>query len=306
LTFLSPGLGFLYHGRPVEAFVINAAYLLGFAGAMVTIIYFDVLPLFPLFVVLIGGLVVTKYLSQLLNSSVSREYTLKPYNHWLIYSLFFIFTYFLPIGGGLTYVLTNQIALERVQSSAMYPSLKPGDVVLIDRQSYRETTPDAGDVVVIRTPESGQIQPLRVVGVPGDTVQLKGPSLYIDEEPTERADIDPDKKLEGNAPMNPEYIDKFHLKFEKNDSAVYPIALSPRVISALETDPTRLKSGQYYLLADNRSLVSLEDASQRIRDSRHFGPLSKDRILGRVRFVAWSSSPGSKLPRPSRIGLRLR
>ena len=64
-----------------------------------------------------------------------------------------------------------------VSGTSMLPTLKPGDVLVIDKREYEYTRPDRGDIVVARY--SGGLVVKRVVGLPGEQVALKGGRLYI-------------------------------------------------------------------------------------------------------------------------------
>ena len=80
----------------------------------------------------------------------------------------------------------------KIPSSSMVPTLEIGDHILVNKLSYgfrlplmTETVfdyriPERGDVVVFTLPEdSGTNIIKRVIGVPGDTIQVKGMKLYI-------------------------------------------------------------------------------------------------------------------------------
>jgi signal peptidase I len=76
-------------------------------------------------------------------------------------------------------VLMHRLALQpfRVLSSSMLPTLDVGDDILVDRQAYSETrTPRRGDVVVFRYTQPGQpeTQVKRIIGIPGDRVEMSG------------------------------------------------------------------------------------------------------------------------------------
>jgi signal peptidase I len=64
-----------------------------------------------------------------------------------------------------------------VSGTSMLPTLKHGDVLVIDKRVYEYTRPDRGDIVVARY--SGGLVVKRVVGLPGEQVALKDGQLYI-------------------------------------------------------------------------------------------------------------------------------
>jgi len=61
----------------------------------------------------------------------------------------------------------------RNTSSSMSPALESGDHVVIDGRRYRDASPERGDIVVYRL-DDGVNYVKRVVGVPGDTVEMRG------------------------------------------------------------------------------------------------------------------------------------
>lgn len=77
---------------------------------------------------------------------------------------------------------------QRVSTSgdSMAPVLRNGDVVLVNRLVYRIKNPSRGDIVVFRQDENSHYSIKRVVGLPGETVQITEGQVLIDgEEPAE-------------------------------------------------------------------------------------------------------------------------
>jgi signal peptidase I len=64
----------------------------------------------------------------------------------------------------------------------MQPALKNGDVVLVNRVIYNAVKPDRGEVIVFKPQgnENVHYYVKRVVGLPGETVEIKENSIYID------------------------------------------------------------------------------------------------------------------------------
>ncbi len=59
----------------------------------------------------------------------------------------------------------------------MLPALKPGDVLLVDKRAYKRIEPGRGDVILARY--SGEVVVKRVVGLPGEDVEVRYGNLYI-------------------------------------------------------------------------------------------------------------------------------
>ena len=69
-----------------------------------------------------------------------------------------------------------------VNGSSMKPLLASGDVVLINRISYDLGTPNRFDVAVFSRGDSS-LNMKRIIGLPGETVQIKENHVYINGEP---------------------------------------------------------------------------------------------------------------------------
>ena len=82
----------------------------------------------------------------------------------------------------------------RVYGHSMEPALKDGQTVLVDKLAYRLGEPERFDVIVFRDRrEEGRYYMKRIVGLPGETVQIADGRVTIDgvllEEPSEREEI---------------------------------------------------------------------------------------------------------------------
>lgn len=64
----------------------------------------------------------------------------------------------------------------------MSPTLKNEEDVLIDKMIYEISSPQRFDVIVFRNEESDKVYMKRVVGLPGETIQIKEGRLYINGE----------------------------------------------------------------------------------------------------------------------------
>jgi len=82
----------------------------------------------------------------------------------------------------------------QVSGDSMFPNLEDKDYVLTDKISYRLGEPERGDIVVFHAPSAAQCPQgtgcdyiKRIIGVPGDTVEVKNGSFYLNsielEEP---------------------------------------------------------------------------------------------------------------------------
>lgn len=93
----------------------------------------------------------------------------------------------LTIAIGLS-LLIRQYAFQpcRVQMGSMMPTLHENDLVLVNKIDYRFTSPKRGDVVVFKPPTlSADFYIKRIIGVPGDSVEVKNGYVYINQEKIE-------------------------------------------------------------------------------------------------------------------------
>lgn len=142
-----------------------------------------------------------------------------------------------------------------IPSGSMLPTLQVGDRIVVDKLSYHLHGVDRGDVVVFRRPplEQADYADLvkRVVGLPGETVSLAGGRVYIDGKALAEPWLPTPAPVTSPSPL-PEAFSLNH-----------PFTVPP---------------GEYFVMGDNRT-----DSE----DSRYFGPISEDLIVGKMAFVAW-------------------
>lgn len=135
-----------------------------------------------------------------------------------------------------------------VKGASMEPNFYDHEYLVIDEISYRFRDPSRGEIVVFRYPrDPSQFFIKRVVGLPGETVEIENSKLKI---------------------YNQEY---------QNGAVIEEPYLDAAEIFWGETKIT-LAEDEYFILGDNR------DSSL---DSRAFGPISRGLIIGRVWLRGW-------------------
>ncbi|HMK93460.1 MAG TPA: signal peptidase I [Thermoleophilia bacterium] len=142
----------------------------------------------------------------------------------------------------------------RIPTPSMADTVMTGDRVLIDRLSYRFHDVRRGDVVVFTG--HGPIPLLkRVVGVPGDTLSIRDGRLYVNG---------------AHAPDS--YV-------RREDGRIEPTLPGPDATAPWTLRrPYKVPAGAYFMMGDNRT-----DSG----DSRYWGTVRRDEILGRAFFVYW-------------------
>jgi signal peptidase I len=142
-----------------------------------------------------------------------------------------------------------------VPTGAMTPAMVPGDHIMMEGVTYLAREPRRGDIVVFKTegiysvPQS-TIYTKRVVGEPGDHVRIAEGKLFINET------------------------------FVSLSNTAGPITYDspPQVPVYLMQTNVNVPSDCYFVLGDN---------STNSRDSRFWGTVPRDNIIGRVSFCYW-------------------
>jgi signal peptidase I len=157
-----------------------------------------------------------------------------------------------------------------VQTPSMYPTLEVGDHLLVARTTEAISR---GDLLVFRYPRNPNMQYVkRVIGVGGDVVEVRGDEIRLNGQALPRTSSDENCRAEG-----PEGAAACSMWHETLDGRSYRIA-------ERAPDKTTMKvsvpQGHYFVLGDNR------DGSN---DSRLFGTVPADQVLGRAAFIWWSA-----------------
>lgn len=84
-----------------------------------------------------------------------------------------------------------------IPSDSMLPTLEVGDRLVVEKISYRFRTPATGEIIVFDPPQQLQIQGYakdqafikRVIGTPGQTVQVQDGKVYLNDTPLEEGYI---------------------------------------------------------------------------------------------------------------------
>ena len=99
----------------------------------------------------------------------------------------------------------------RVPSESMVPTLEVRDRFLANKFVYRFTEPERGDIVVFQSVEpndKGEFDTLvkRVVGLPGDVIEVRSGSLLVNGEPRDEPYLNIDVVADINAPYGPKEV----------------------------------------------------------------------------------------------------
>ncbi len=207
-----------------------------------------------------------------------------------------------------------------IPSGSMVPTLQRGDYLFVSKFAYGYTRyslpfapawfttrvfaglPKRGDVVIFVHPRDGTDWVKRIVGLPGDTVQMKGGRLLINGEMAARRRVEPGFKTEGpfgDAIVAPTYDETL------------PGGATHRIIETDDghgplddTDVFLTPPNAYFVLGDNRD-NSVDSRLGTDKGGVGFVPL--ENIVGRAAMIYYSIDPdaphGPAPARLERIGL---
>lgn len=140
----------------------------------------------------------------------------------------------------------------QVNGQSMYPNYHDGEYILTNLISLKLGGLKRGEVIVFHSPVDREKDYIkRVIGMPGEKVMIKGGYFYINETKLDESNyLAPDVKTYGGAFMG-------------------------------EAQDVSVPAGSYFVAGDNRTGSS---------DSRAWGFVSKDKIIGKSFFVYWPIS----------------
>jgi signal peptidase I len=161
-----------------------------------------------------------------------------------------------------------------VEQPSMTPTVLDGDYVLIDKVSPRFSDYERGDIVVFNPPAGEGDVPFikRVIGLPGDTVELDNGRVYVTPPGGNRV-----------------RLTEPYINTEPNGK---PMTTIPK--DAEGTAKWTVAAGTYFVLGDNRSVSE---------DSRFFGAIDRSLIIGRAWVRYFPLNRIGVLNRPTYDGL---
>ncbi len=177
----------------------------------------------------------------------------------------------------------------QVPSGSMIPSILVGDRIVVDKLAYdlripftltriaSWSDPQRGDVVTFPSPEDERLLVKRIVGIPGDIIELDNNELIINGERAGYVPVDPEQIAQLNIEDTHRY--RFYRESILGSERSIMIHRSRHPSYSNSFPPTRVPVGSFLMMGDNR------DNS---RDSRTIGFVQRDRILGRAKSIAFS------------------
>jgi signal peptidase I len=289
LSLIMPGLGQIYCGRLKRGIVLNFLNILPLPIIIGLFSLSDspVLMQIAIALVLAGGIVqLTAIIDSAFLAKRLAGYQLKDYNSPLVYILLILIITGGSIGSAL-YIRDQGLEAFRVPTASCYPTIMPNDRILVNKNAYKRTDPQRGDLVVHICPFDRHMDYIkRIVAVAGDTVEMKDNQLYVNDRELSRRKL-PESILEKSRikaegqPFNGEVFE------ETNGNAKYNIFLmdSPHDKTIVDFGKITVPEHHCFVLGDNRNNST---------DSRHFGPVPLATIKGRADYIYWPAKNWSQ------------
>ena len=169
----------------------------------------------------------------------------------------------------------------QIPSKSMVPTLKVGDFIVVNKWTYGLRlpvfrnkffdvgSPQRGDVVVFFPPHESRYFIKRLVGLPGDKISIINGTLFVNNEMIEQTNSDIEPGNSRSVVMS-EKLGTKQFAIQKNQR---PSRLSQNFSATVPKD-------HFFMIGDNRDNSS---------DSRVWGPVPKDRIVGKAvaRWMFW-------------------
>lgn len=194
-----------------------------------------------------------------------------------------------------------------IPSGSMFPTLKVGDYLFVSKPAYgysqhsfpfgvakfegrmAEKSPRRGDVAVFKLPTNTSVDYIkRIVGMPGETVQMINGRLYINGEQVPREFVGLTRSEDNDFEQQTlnEYIETL------------PGGIIHRIYEAGDTEPLdntlpmEVPEGHYFMMGDNR------DNSQDSRVSHLVGMVPLENLVGRADILFFSAEEDAVMFNP--------
>ena len=169
-----------------------------------------------------------------------------------------------------------------VPTGSMKPTIEEGDRVVVNKLAYdlkvpfttlelfKWGDPQRGDIVVLFSPADGTRLVKRVVGVPGDRIEMRENQLFVNEHAAKWKEIGSEEDTEQGSSLVVE---------ENLAGRTHRVMFTPQIPAVRSFGPVTVPAGRYFVMGDNR------DNSN---DSRFIGLIDRRRIVGKATAVAFS------------------
>jgi len=264
------GLGQIYCGRAGRGLIMYSLSMILGPLVVATVLLGSSLAwlvAFLLSLVIVTGVTLWSVIdaTRLARRLAGQPFEPREYNRRAVYWLMACSVF--PSAIGLVMFLrTNVIEAFVIPSSSMSPTLVPGDRLLALKLGINDRTIERGELVVFRHSANRQQRFIkRIIGLPGDTVELRDGSVMVNGLVLKQE------------PLGPAATDGKQLVNEWNGGRQYQILVSPDDDLA-DMPAVTVPEGAYFVLGDHRG-QSL--------DSRRFQAVSHGELVGIATYLYW-------------------
>ncbi|SHN22497.1 signal peptidase I [Chitinophaga sp. CF418] len=267
-SLFTPGVGQLYNGqwkKGLLIFLIILAFPVVF-GITRWITFFS-----GFIICVLGQLLI--YLYNIIDAVISARrqalYSLKPYNTWFFYV------------GAVAVVIAVRSIFDLqslgvinfvVPTASSEPNVKIGDRLIIDMRAYKREPANYGDLAVFK--RQGIYRIYRVVGLPGDRLEITGGKIIINGVPAKTKMIA--ERIIENGKQVQEYEEVLPAGHRHH------IYLTPAMRNVDKDNfKVTVPADAYFLVGDNRDQAL---------DCRYEDAVAKDSLAGKVVFSYWGNT----------------
>jgi signal peptidase I len=174
-----------------------------------------------------------------------------------------------------------------IPTGSMKPTIVEGDRVFVNKLAYdlkvpytrwhlaEWDAPKRGEIVVFSSPVDGTRLIKRIVGIPGDTIEMRNGRLVINGEAVEYEPID----KAGHRDFSNEMLSISYELTENLTGTEHPVRFIPQKPAIRSFEPKVVPEGKYFMMGDNRDNSA---------DSRYFGFVDRDLIVGKAKYIVVS------------------
>ncbi|MGO8742885.1 MAG: signal peptidase I [Limisphaerales bacterium] len=203
------------------------------------------------------------------------DYELKDYNRWYVYVLLLL----MGTGSLLSYALNVRDHLVQpflIPGASMYPTISPRDHLIAVKNSYRDSDPQRGDLVLFTNPNNRrEFWIKRVIALAGDTVAVKDGNVYVNGVKLSLESIGPGV-VSGTTGQ---------IFYETNNGAKYRIFIS-QDHPVPDFPEITVPKNECFVMGDNRNGAL---------DSRIVGPIPITGILGKFEYRYWPITSAGRI-----------
>ena len=142
----------------------------------------------------------------------------------------------------------------------MKPTIKLGDHFIVDMMFYKKQKPGYGELIIFKYPKDRSKDFIkRVIAIEGDKIEINNDELYLNDKKLDLKFIDKHRYQEYLGGIN------YQILMEYNRNEIF--------------GPVIVPNNSIFVLGDNRN---------NSMDSRHFGIVDINDVMGKVLYIYWA------------------